>query len=193
MRRISPKEGAHDVRPFAECTRTYIQRTPEQPRGPEGQDAQKARRRGCVSLVTFLCTSKESNPLARRASGSLCSSKNEERKEEAGFWLDSRHPGDRPPGQLRCSRAPARAVAGMTRQRQTAQRRCVEPRPLQVRMPASPGSPGSGRSRRGFPSSLRQRRPSRRPVPTCLFPGPCSARRNGRYGRANAARRRRCR
>jgi len=26
---------------------------------------------GCVSLVTFLCISKESNPLARRASGSF--------------------------------------------------------------------------------------------------------------------------
>ena len=37
MRRISPQEGAHDVRPFAECTWTYIQRTPEHPRAPGGQ------------------------------------------------------------------------------------------------------------------------------------------------------------
>ena len=28
VRRISPQEAAHDARPFAACTRTYIQRTP---------------------------------------------------------------------------------------------------------------------------------------------------------------------
>ncbi len=55
VRRISPQEAAHDARPFAECTRTYIQRTPEHPRAPGGQDARKARHRGCVSLVIFLC------------------------------------------------------------------------------------------------------------------------------------------
>jgi hypothetical protein len=62
----------------------YIQRTPQHPRAPGGQDARKARRRGCVSLVIFLCTSKESNPLARRASGS--SALQEEKKElDSGF------------------------------------------------------------------------------------------------------------
>jgi len=73
VRRISPKEAAHDARPFAECTRTYIQRTPEHPREVGRQDAWRPRHRGCVSLVIFLCTSKESNPLDRRSSGSSAS------------------------------------------------------------------------------------------------------------------------
>jgi hypothetical protein len=36
-RRKSPQEGAHDVRPFAECTRTYIRRTPQRVRALGGQ------------------------------------------------------------------------------------------------------------------------------------------------------------
>jgi len=52
-RRKSPQGRAQDAREFAECTRMCIQRTPEHDRAPGGQDARKARHRGCVSLVTF--------------------------------------------------------------------------------------------------------------------------------------------
>src|SRR5690242_9223655 len=55
----SPKGGAHDARQFAACTGTYIQRTPEHPRGVGGQDARRPRHRGCVSLVTFFAQAKK--------------------------------------------------------------------------------------------------------------------------------------
>jgi hypothetical protein len=58
-RRKSPKDGAQDARQFAACTRTCIQRTPEPAREPGGQDARKARHRGCVSLVTFFAQAKK--------------------------------------------------------------------------------------------------------------------------------------
>jgi hypothetical protein len=81
VRRISPKEGAHDARPFAECTRTYIQRTPEHPRALAGQDARRARHRGWpFSWLLLFGHTKRSNPLARRPSGSsaLLQERNEE-------------------------------------------------------------------------------------------------------------------
>jgi hypothetical protein len=52
-RRKSPKGRAHDARAFAARTRMCAQRTPQPARGLGGQDARRARHRGCVSLVTF--------------------------------------------------------------------------------------------------------------------------------------------
>jgi len=69
----------------------------------------------------------------------------------------------------------------------TAQRRCAELRPPQVKTPAFPGSRGSARCWPGSPAGLPRRHPSPRLLPICLFPGPCSARRNGRCARASAA------
>jgi hypothetical protein len=53
VRRIRPKEAAHDARPFAECTRMYIQRTPERPREVGRQDAWRPRHRGVFLWLPF--------------------------------------------------------------------------------------------------------------------------------------------
>src|SRR6188472_3122601 len=55
----SPKGGAQDARQFAVCTWTCIQRTPQPARVLGGQDARRARHRGCVSLVTFFAQAKK--------------------------------------------------------------------------------------------------------------------------------------
>src|ERR1700751_2262908 len=55
----SPKGGAQDAPQFAARTGTCAQRTPEPARAPGGQDARKARHRGCVSLVTFFAQAKK--------------------------------------------------------------------------------------------------------------------------------------
>ena len=53
------KGGAQDARQFAVCTWTCIQRTPQPARVLGGQDARRARHRGCVSLVTFFAQAKK--------------------------------------------------------------------------------------------------------------------------------------
>jgi hypothetical protein len=80
-RRVARRMRASSLR-----TRMCAQRTPEPAREPGGQDARKACHRGCAFFGYFLCTSKESDPLARRASGSPALSRNNMSKElDSGF------------------------------------------------------------------------------------------------------------
>jgi hypothetical protein len=79
--RKSPKEGAHDARPFAACTGRAL----SEPRSPlansEGRMPGEARHRGVFLLVTFLCTSKEKLPARPKGEWKLCTFKNNKSKK----------------------------------------------------------------------------------------------------------------
>jgi len=96
--RESPKGRAQDAREFAARTWMCAQRTPERVRALGGQDARRARYRGCVSLVTFFSQAKK---VTRSAAGRVealhsrgaTKARNGRQEEQgAGFRLD----------QLRC-------------------------------------------------------------------------------------------
>jgi len=55
----SPKGRAQDAREFAARTWMCAQRTPERVRAIGGQDARRARHRGCVSLIPFFAQAKK--------------------------------------------------------------------------------------------------------------------------------------
>src|SRR4051812_44968691 len=86
-RRKSPKGRAQDAREVAARTRMCAQRTPQPARAPGGQDARKARRRGCVSLVTFFAQAKKVTRSSAGGVEALHVKKPERNEDQNGFPL----------------------------------------------------------------------------------------------------------
>jgi len=67
-------QGRRDGSRRFRCLDRDVQSTePDRRRGPEAQDARRVQCSGACLFAYFLCTSRESKTLARRASGSSCS------------------------------------------------------------------------------------------------------------------------
>jgi len=67
----SPQGTAHDARSFAAVHGRTVSEPPERLCAPAGQEPGGRAFPGCAFFGYFLCTSKESDPLGRRPSGSL--------------------------------------------------------------------------------------------------------------------------
>ncbi len=80
VRRISPQEGAHDVRPFAECTWKYIQRTPEHPAHSQGRMPGERATGGVFLWLSFFAQAKKVTR-SPKASGSFGLQKHQAKRD----------------------------------------------------------------------------------------------------------------
>jgi len=94
------------------CTRTYNQRNPAADVDPQRRMRAGRYALGRVLLVTFSCTSKKGNSLARRASESWCSekSKNKRHRIPAFAGMTGKRDASRNDGQVSCDQFATRRI-----------------------------------------------------------------------------------